>query len=121
MIDVNKAIGAAVKTGKVLFGAGNALKSAKAGRARLIILASNCPVEVREDIEYFGGLSEVPLVIYNGSSLDLGAACGKPFMVSVLTVREPGDSDVLRLIKARKKTREESESETSEAVEETDA
>jgi len=106
MIDVNKAVGTTVKTGKVLFGAGNALKSVKVGRARLIIVASNCPMDVREDIEYFGGLSKVPVVIYNGSSIDLGAACGKPFVVSVLTVREPGDSDILRLIKARKEVEE---------------
>jgi len=118
MIDVNKAIGTAVKTGKVLFGAGSALKGAKAGRAKLIVLASNCPMDVREDIEYFCGLSEVPVVIYNGSGIDLGAACGKPFVVSVLTVREPGDSDILRLIEAG---REAKESEVSEAAEETDA
>jgi len=120
MIDVNKAIGTAVKTGKVLFGAGSALKSAKVGRARLIILASNCPINVREDVEYFGGLSEIPVVIYNGTGIDLGAACGKPFMVSALTVREPGDSDILGLIEAGKKSEEESESEMSEAAGKTD-
>ena len=119
MIDVNKAIGTVVKTGKVLFGAGSALKSVKAGRARLILLASNCPQDVRGDIEHFGGLSEVPVVIYNGSSIDLGAACGKPFMVSALTVREPGDSDILRLVEAGEKSEEESE--LPEAAEETDA
>ena len=121
MIDVNKAIGTAVKTGKVMFGAGNSLKSVKVGRARLILLASNCPKEVREDIEHFGKLSEIPVVIYNGSSIDLGAACGKPFVVSVLTVREPGDSDILKLVKEGKKAREEGESEVSEAAEDTDA
>jgi len=121
MIDVNKAVATAVKTGKVLFGSGNALRSAKVGRAKLILLAANCPKEFREDIEHFCGLSEVPLVIYNGSSIDLGAACGKPFMVSALTVREPGDSDILKLIKERKKAEEESEFEISEAAEETDA
>jgi len=118
MIDVDKAIGAAVKTGKVLFGAGSAIKNVKVGRAKLIVLASNCPVNVREDIERFVGLSDIPVVIYNGSSIDLGAACGKPFVVSVLTIREPGDSDILKLIEAR---REVEESEVSEAAEGTDA
>jgi len=121
MIDVNKAIGSAVKTGKVLFGAGSALKSAKGGRAKLIVLASNCPVGVREDIERFCGLSGVPVVIYNGSGIDLGAACRKPFVVSALTVREPGDSDILRLVEVGREAGEESESEVSEAAEGTDA
>lgn len=102
MIDINKAIATAVKTGKVLFGANNAVKSVKTGRAKLILLAANCPKRVREDIEYYGKLSAIPVIIYNGTSIDLGAACGKPFMVSALTVKDPGDSDILKLTKTKK-------------------
>jgi len=87
----------AVKTGKVLLGANSALKSARLGRARLIIVASNCPKNIRDDIEYYCKLSGIPLLIYRGSSLDLGAVCGKPFMVSALVIREAGDSDILKL------------------------
>lgn len=39
MIDVDKAIAAAVKTGKVSFGASSAVQSAQTGRAKLIIIA----------------------------------------------------------------------------------
>ncbi len=102
MIDINKAIAATVKTGKVLFGANNAMKSVKIGRAKLILLAANCPKHIREDIEYYSKLSAVPVIIYNGTSIDLGAACGKPFIVSTLTVRDPGDSDILKLTKTKK-------------------
>lgn len=97
MIDVDKAIVTTVKTGKVLFGANKAVESVKLGRAKLIVLASNCPREIVEDIMYFSRFSNVPVVIYKGTSIDLGAVCGKPFMVSALTVREPGDSDILKL------------------------
>ena len=97
MVDLNKSISMAVKTGKVLFGANSALKSARLGRARLIIVASNCPKNIRDDIEYYCKLSGIPLLIYRGSSLDLGAVCGKPFMVSALVIREAGDSDILKL------------------------
>jgi len=117
MIDVNKGIGTAVKTGKVLLGAKKAVESVKLGRAKLIVAASNCPRNVMEEIMYYGKLSGVPVVIYKGSSIDLGAVCGKPFAVSALSVREPGDSDILRL---GEKTREES-LEASETAEETDA
>ncbi|MFQ6074431.1 MAG: 50S ribosomal protein L30e, partial [Candidatus Bathyarchaeia archaeon] len=99
MIDIDKAIATTVKTGKVLFGASNALKSVKTGRAKLIILAANCPKRVREDIGFYSKLSAIPVIIYNGTSIDLGAACGKPFMVSTLIVRDPGDSDILKLTK----------------------
>lgn len=97
MIDVEKAISAAARTGKVSFGASSAVQSAQTGRAKLIILAANAPKEVREDVEYYCRLSKVPLYVYRGSSLDLAAACGKPFTVSALSIREPGDSEILKL------------------------
>jgi len=100
VIDINKAIATTVRTGKVSFGTKNAVKSAKIGKAKLIIVAANCPQEIRGDIEYYCKLSDVPIVIYNGTSIDLGSVCGKPFMVSALTIREPGDSDILKVAEA---------------------
>jgi large subunit ribosomal protein L30e len=38
--------------------------------------------------------------IYNGTSLDLGAVCGKPFEVSALSIKEPGDSNILKIVEA---------------------
>jgi len=113
VIDINKAIATTVKTGKVLFGANNAVKSVQTGRAKLILLATNCPKRIREDIEYYSKLSAIPVIIYNGTSIDLGAACGKAFMVSALTVRNPGDSDILKLTKTRKSM---AEAKTTEEV-----
>ena len=97
MIDVNKAIAAAVKTGKVSIGSRSAVQNAQTGRAKLILLASNASKNVREDVEYYCNLSNVPLILYKGSSMDLAAACGKPFTVSALSIREPGDSEILKL------------------------
>ena len=98
MIDIDKAISTAVKTGKVSFGSNSAIQSAKTGKAKLIIVASNCPAEIRSDLEYYCKLSNIPLIVYRGSSTDLAAVCGKPFLVSALTIREPGDSEILRLV-----------------------
>jgi large subunit ribosomal protein L30e len=98
MIDIDKAIATAVKTGKVTFGANTAIYGAKTGRAKMIILASNCPKNIREDIEYYCKLSKIPLIVYKGSSMDLAAVCGKPYVVSALSIREPGDSEILELI-----------------------
>jgi large subunit ribosomal protein L30e len=97
MIDVDKAIATAVKTGKVIFGTSEAVKSVKAGKARLIVVASNSPSNVRGDLEYYAKLSQIPIVAYRGNSFDLGMICGKPFAVAALTVKEPGDSDILKL------------------------
>ena len=43
MIDIDKALASAVKTGKVSFGSNVALQNAKTGKAKMIVLASNCP------------------------------------------------------------------------------
>ncbi|MBS7615675.1 50S ribosomal protein L30e [Candidatus Bathyarchaeota archaeon] len=98
MIDVDKAIATAVKTGKVHFGANSAIQNAKTGKAKMVIVSSNCPEEIRRDLEYYCRLSNVPLIVYKGSSTDLAAVCGKPFVLSALTIREPGDSEILKLI-----------------------
>jgi large subunit ribosomal protein L30e len=100
MIDINKAIATTVRTGKVFLGANNAVKNAEIGKVKLIVIAANCPQNAREDIEYYCRLSDIPLITYNGTSIDLGAVCGKPFMVSALAIREAGDSDILKLAEA---------------------
>jgi large subunit ribosomal protein L30e len=97
VIDVDKAISAAVKTGKVSFGTSSAVQNAQNGRAKLIIIANNTPENTRQGIEYYSKLSKVPLIVYKGSSLDLAAVCGRPFAVSALSIREPGDSEILKL------------------------
>ncbi|MFQ5758160.1 MAG: 50S ribosomal protein L30e [Candidatus Bathyarchaeia archaeon] len=100
MIDINKAIATTVRTGKIFLGANNTVKNAKIGKVKLVIVAANCPQNAREDIEYYCRLSDIPLITYNGTSIDLGAVCGKPFMVSALAIRDPGDSDILKLAEA---------------------
>jgi len=36
----------------------------------------------------------------SGSNVDLGLACGKYFRVSMLTIIDPGDSDIVRTTSA---------------------
>jgi large subunit ribosomal protein L30e len=81
----------------VSFGVNTATQCAKTGKVKLIILAANCPKTMREDIESCCKLSNVPLVTYKGSSMDLAITCRKPFIISALSIREPGDSEILKL------------------------
>ena len=101
MVDVNKQIRMAVKTGKVGFGSKDALASSASARAKLIILAKNVREPDKDDIIHFAEQSEVPIYVYQGSSLDLGAVCEKPFPVSAIIVREPGDSEILKLVEKK--------------------
>jgi len=97
MIDLDRSIGLAVKTGKVLYGANSALENAKMGKVRLIIRAASCPEKCSRELEYYCRLSNIPLIVYNGTGKDLGVVCGKPYAISVLAVREAGDSDILKV------------------------
>lgn len=98
MIDIDKAIASVVKTGKLSFGANSVMQNAKTRKAKLIVLASNCPRNIRKDLEYYCKLSNIPLIVYKGSSTDLAALCGKPFIISALSIKEPGDSEILRIL-----------------------
>ena len=100
MIDVDKAIATAVKTGKVSFGANMALQNAKTGKAKIIVLAANCPKDIKEQVEYYGKISKVPVMTYRGTSMDLAAVCNKLFIISALSIRETGDSEILKLIES---------------------
>ncbi|ATZ60705.2 MAG: 50S ribosomal protein L30e [Methanosarcinales archaeon Met12] len=90
-IDLNRALRSAIKTGEVIIGANRTIDAAKNGKAQLIILASNSPREVRMKIEE----SEVPVLNYAGKSVDLGLACGKPYIISALAIINPGESDII--------------------------
>lgn len=96
MIDVDKAIASAVKTGKVAFGATEAIRSARSGKAQLIIVASNIPLHIHEDLERYGKLSQIQVHQYYGNNVDLGRVCGRRFGVAALTIKELGDSDILK-------------------------
>ena len=96
-MDLNKQISMAVKTGKVELGCKEATDAAKSGKARLIVIASNCPEPHKSNILYNARLSELPVHTYSGTSADLGAACERPFLVAALTVKEAGDSEILKL------------------------
>jgi large subunit ribosomal protein L30e len=95
MIDLSKAIAAAVKTGKVSFGANSAILAAKNGKAKMIVIASNCPKPIKEQIEYYGAISKIPIINYKGNTMDMAAICNKLFVISALTIREAGDSEIL--------------------------
>jgi len=96
-VDVNKQIQIAVKSGKVGLGVKEALEAARFAKGKLLILAANCPPKYRADIVQYAKQSSVPIFEYPGTSLDLGAACLKRFVVAALTIKEPGDSEILKL------------------------
>lgn len=96
-MDIGREIRKATETGKVLFGVEQSVRMLKTGEAKLVVLASNAPEVTKKDIQYYSGLSGVPVRYFDGSALELGTLCGKLFVVSVLTVISPGESGLLKV------------------------
>ncbi|MGZ7043300.1 MAG: 50S ribosomal protein L30e [Methanobacterium sp.] len=97
-MDIDRGIRVAVDTGTTTLGSDKSVQALKLGKGKLVIIAKNCPVEVREDVMYYSKLSEVPVYTYEGSSVDLGSVCGKPFTVATLIIKDPGDSTILEVM-----------------------
>lgn len=89
MIDMARALKTAATTGKVRFGLAETKKSIKKGEAKLVVVSSNCP---ESDI---AGESSLKVVVFNGTNVELGSACGKPFPISALAIVNPGESNIL--------------------------
>jgi len=88
-----------VDSGKVEFGTNTAVKKALFGHAKLVVLAGNCPAAVAQDTERFCKLSAIPVIRFEGTSLELGTVAGRPHTIAVLTVLDPGNSGILELAK----------------------
>lgn len=93
-MDLDRAFQIAIKTGNVLIGSNETLEAVKKGKAKLVILASNCPPNVRAEIE-----SKVQTFDYPGPSTDLGATCGKPYAIAALAVIDPGESGIMAVLR----------------------
>ncbi|MCK9298400.1 50S ribosomal protein L30e [Methanoculleus sp. YWC-01] len=90
-MDFNASLRKAVKTGTVFLGRNKTQESIEEGKAKLVVVARNSPESVKNLVNEI----DVPVYVYEGSSVQLGKACGMPYVVSALAVVEPGESDIL--------------------------
>ncbi|MDI9632446.1 MAG: 50S ribosomal protein L30e [Methanolinea sp.] len=96
-MDFNASLRRAIKTGKVLLGQNMTAKCIESGSAKMVVVAKNCPEKF---LKMLKSRENLFVHTYDGSSVALGKACGKPFTVSALVVVDPGESDILSLKKA---------------------
>jgi len=93
---INSRLSLVMKSGKYNLGYKSGLKTLRNGKSKLIIIANNCPPLRKSEVEYYAMLSKTGVHHYQGNNVDLGTACGKYFRVSVLSITDPGDSDIIR-------------------------
>jgi large subunit ribosomal protein L30e len=78
-------------TGHVVLGFIGTKKAMGKGDVKLVVVSQDCPYK-NEIMDLVG---ETPVHMFPGKGFELGAACGKPFAVSVLSVLDEGKSDIL--------------------------
>ncbi len=98
---IAQAIRLTVETGKVEFGSNKGIKNVLVGKVKMVVIPKNIPSEMKEDVLRYAKLSKIPVLEFSGTSLDLGSVCGKPFPVSVLSIYDEGNSDILKLAKKK--------------------
>merc|ERR1712172_467635 len=93
---INSRLQLVIKSGKYSLGYKSTLKTLRNAKAKLVIIANNCPALRKSELEYYSMLSKCSVHHYTGNNIDLGTACGKYFRVSCLSILDAGDSDILR-------------------------
>jgi len=96
-MDLQKNIRMVVETGKTQMGTRKGKLMALNGKAKLLIISKNCPKATVDEILHDCERSKTPYFIADFTSMEIGSICGKPFPVSVLSVIDAGNSEILKL------------------------
>ena len=87
-MEINRELRNVIATGKVYIGISQAKKYQK--DVKLIIVSNNCPEK---------GFDPKKVYKFKGNNVELGAACGKPFTISTISIVDAGKSNILLLKK----------------------
>ncbi len=93
-MDLNHALKVALETGKVRLGLEETRQAAAEKKARLLIVARSCP---DDQLRRERAVGKIPVYHFEGTAVDLGQACGKPFPISAMAILDPGSSAILTL------------------------
>ena len=92
---MNSRLKLVMKSGKAILGYKASVKALRKQKAKMILIASNCPHLRKSEVEYLSMLAKTQVHHYSGDNTALGTACGKFFNCSVLAIMDAGDSDIL--------------------------
>jgi large subunit ribosomal protein L30e len=93
-MDLAHALKVALDTGTVKLGLTETLDAAKGKKAKLLIVSRTCPDPTLSKERAVG---KIPIYHYEGTAVDLGQACGRPFPISAMAILDPGSSAILTL------------------------
>jgi len=77
----------ALKEKNIIIGSKQTVKYLKLKNVKIVVVANNCPENVKKDIEYYSKLTGIKVENFDGTAKQLGVFCGKPFSIAVLAVK----------------------------------
>ena len=86
MKDVKKTIMSAVKEGSAKIGLKSTIKAMVKGEISAVFVSSDCPSNMRAEVDNYAGIKEIPVEVFPGSSRELSTICKKPFNITVISV-----------------------------------
>ena len=95
MADFNKDLRLAVDTGSVVLGTEETKRAVSGNKAKLVIVSSKGKPGANADIAHLCNIAGIKVMKFEGSSIELGTVCGKPFSVNSLAVIDVGESKIL--------------------------
>jgi large subunit ribosomal protein L30e len=95
MADLTKDLRLAIDTGEVSFGNKIVVKAISDDKVKAVVVARKGKRDLVDDTVHMCNIASIRVVYFNGNSLELGAACGKPFSVNSLAILSAGNSNIL--------------------------
>ncbi len=77
----------AVNEKKIIIGSKQTIKNLKLKSIKKVVVASNCPENLKKDINYYSKLTGIKVENFDGTAKQLGIFCGKPFSIAVLAIK----------------------------------
>ncbi|KAL1979512.1 hypothetical protein VTN96DRAFT_5683 [Rasamsonia emersonii] len=68
---ISSRLAVVMKSGKVTMGMKTTLKSLRAGKAKLVLIAGNCPPLRKSELEYYAMLAKCPVHHFNGNNVSV--------------------------------------------------
>ena len=87
-----------LKTGKCVLGSKETYVAVKTRKAKLAIVAKSARRDLKEKILRAAKRRKIPVLEFNGSTVELGVICGKPYVVSALAILDFGMSRLKEVV-----------------------
>ncbi len=82
-MNIEETLKKAIKENRVIFGYRESLKYIRNKTPEVVIIAKNAPEKIKREILS----SNVKVVIFDGSSKDLGTICGRPHPITTVVIK----------------------------------